>query len=154
MSARRADTSAAVAGLFERVSATGGLAGRDDQAEATIEGPATRRNRTPDERARNGGPAHEAVAPQVTRVRLGVELAEVETAYLRSLSRPALTGSPRTLGSKFVATGLLAAAIELLHDGAIDMHGVAAGDLPEMTARARAALIRAAQTQPSREDDR
>ena len=77
-------------------------------------------------------------------MRLGVELAEVETAYLRSLSRPALTGGPRTLGSKFVATGVLAAAIELLRDGAIDMHGVAAGDLADMTQRARDALVRAA----------
>jgi hypothetical protein len=39
---------------------------------------------------------------------------------------------------------VLAAAIELLRDGAIEMEGVAAGDLPEMKARARAALIRAA----------
>jgi hypothetical protein len=144
MSSRRADTSAAVAGLFERPSATGGLAGRNDQADAALEAPATRNNRTPDERARIGGPADEAVALQAARVRLGVELTEVETAYLRSLSRPALTGEPRTLGSKFVATGVLAAAIELLHDGAIDMHGVAAGDLAEMTQRARDALVRAA----------
>ena len=144
MSSRRADTSAAVAGLFERPSATGGLAGRNGQAEAEVDAQATQAHRPADKRARVGGPADEAIALQVTRVRLGVELAEVETAYLRSLSRPALTGGPRTLGSKFVATGVLAAAIELLRDGAIDMHGVAAGDLAEMTQRARDALVRAA----------
>jgi hypothetical protein len=151
MSTRRADTSAAVAGLFERSSATGGLAGRDDHAAETIEAPAA-----PHGRRRHNGPsdgaAPEAVAAPTARVRLGVELTEVETAYLRSLSRPALTGERRTLGSKFVATGVLAAAIALLRDGAIDMHGVAAGDLAEMTARARAALIRAAVTHASEED--
>jgi len=152
MSARRSDTSAAVAGLFDRPSATGGLAGRDDQAEASVEASATPGSRTRDLRASKGGAAHEALAPPTTRVRLGVELTEVETGYLRSLSRPARTGGPRTLGSKFVATGVLAAAIELLRDGAIDMHGVAAGDLAEMTARARAALIRAAATHAARED--
>jgi len=144
MSSRRADTSAAVAGLFERPSATGGLAGRNGQAEAEIDVRATHARRPPEKRASNGVPADEAIALQVTRARVGVELAEVETAYLRSLSRPALTGGPRTLGSKFVATGVLAAAIELIRDGAIDMHGVAAGDLAEMTQRARDALVRAA----------
>jgi len=142
MSARRADTTAAVAGLFERLSATGGLASRENQATATVEATAGRRE----------GSAHEAVAAPSTRVRLGVELTEVETGYLRSLARPALTGEPRTLGSKFVATGVLAAAIELLREGAIDMHGVAPGDLAEMTARARAALIRATVTHASQED--
>jgi hypothetical protein len=141
---RRADTSAAVAGLFERPSATGGLAGRNGQGEAEVDVEATRADRPPDKRGRNDGPADEAIASPVTRVRLGVELAEVEAAYLRSLSRPALTGGPRTLGSKFVATGVLVAAIELIRDGAIDMHGVAAGDLAEMTQRARDALVRAA----------
>ena len=70
----------------------------------------------------------------VARLRQGVELTEDDVAFLRSLSRPARTGQPRTLGSKFVATGVLAAAIELLRDGEIDMHGVEAGDLDEMTA--------------------
>ena len=77
-------------------------------------------------------------------VRQGVELTEDETGFLRSLSRPARTGQPRTLGSKFVATGVLAAAIELLREGSVEMEGVAAGDLDEMKARARAALLRAA----------
>ena len=47
-------------------------------------------------------------------MRLSVELTERELAFLRALSRPARTGQPRTLGAKFVATGVLAAAIELL----------------------------------------
>jgi hypothetical protein len=153
MSGKRADTRAAVAGLFDRPSATGGLAGREDQARAAVEVTTGRPSGTRRTPARHNGSAHEAGAAPITRVRLGVELTEVETGYLRSLSRPALTGGPRTLGSKFVATGVLAAAIELLREGAIDMHGVAAGDLAEMTARARAALIRAAATQASAEDD-
>ena len=78
-------------------------------------------------------------------MRLGVELTESESAFLRALSRPGRTGQARTLGSKFVAAGVLAAAIELLEHGSIDMRGVGAGDLDEMTARARSALIRAAQ---------
>ncbi len=79
----------------------------------------------------------------VARLRQGVELTEDEVAYLRALSRPGRTGQPRTLGSKFVATGVLAAAIELLREVDVDMDGVEAGDLAEMTARARGA-------QPSR----
>jgi hypothetical protein len=86
-----------------------------------------------------------AAAPD-PRVRLGVELTEPQVAFLRGLSRPARTGGPRTLGAKFVAAGVLAAAIELLEHTAIDMHGVAAGDLHEMTARARDALERAGAT--------
>ena len=39
---------------------------------------------------------------------------------------------------------MLAAAIELLREHGIDMHGVEAGDLDEMTARARDALERGA----------
>jgi hypothetical protein len=42
----------------------------------------------------------------------------------------------RTLGSEFVATGVLAAAIELLCAGDVDMYSVEAGDLTEMSARA------------------
>jgi hypothetical protein len=121
----RPDASAAVGGLFTRTTATGGLAGQSSE-----------RPRPPQERG--------AV------VRQGVELTERETEFLRSLSRPSRTGQPRTLGSKFVATGALAAAIELLREGSIEMYGVAAGDLEEMKARARAALIRAA----AREEER
>jgi hypothetical protein len=120
---RRADAGAAVSGLFARTTTTGGLARREHARPEAAEAPAN-------------------FAP--SRMRQGVELTEEETGYLRSLSRPARTGQPRTLGSKFVATGVLAAAIELLRASEIDMHGVAAGDLPEMTARARDALIRAA----------
>ena len=81
---------------------------------------------------------HEPIA----RLRQGVELTEDDVDFLRSLSRPARTGQPRTLGTKFVATGVLAAAIELIRERGIDMDGVEAGDLAEMAARARAALLR------------
>jgi hypothetical protein len=121
--AKHQDAGAAVAGLFDRASATGGLAGR--QAAAPV--------------ARTCEPGSAAADP---RVRLGVELTEPQIAFLRALSRPTRTGGPRTLGAKFVAAGVLAAAIELLEQAAIDMHGVAAGDLAEMTARARDAAAR------------
>src|SRR3954451_10393162 len=98
---KRADAGEAVAGLFSRASATGGLARRI---------PAPR--------------ASEAV----TRVRVGVELTNEDNDYLRNLSRPDRTGQPRTLGTKFVATGVIAAAIELLQDVEVDMHGVEASD--------------------------
>jgi hypothetical protein len=130
MTAQRGNTRAAVAGLFAEPSATGGLAGRGEPA--TTQAPT------------DTGTRHASVAPVPTRVRLGVELTEHETDYLRSLSRPARTGGPRTLGSKFVATAVLTAAIELLVRVDVDMHGVAAGDLAEMTQRARDALIHAA----------
>ncbi len=124
---RRTDAGAAAAGLFTRDTATGGLATRPPRDEP---------------------PAHVTVSREpVARLRQGVELAEDDVVFLRSLSRPARTGQPRTLGSKFVATGVLAAAIELLRAGGIDMHGVEAGDLDEMTARAREALTRAAHQQ-------
>jgi hypothetical protein len=64
------------------------------------------------------------------------------------------TGGQRTLGAKFVAAGVLGAAIELLERGAIDMHGVIAGDHAEMTARARDALLRAAATQQTNGETR
>ncbi len=127
MSAQRGNTRAAVAGLFAERSATGGLAGRTEPA--------------PTRDTANGQSTDTLV---LTRVRLGVELTEQQTGYLRSLSRPARTGGPRTLGSKFVATAVLTAAIELLERVDVDMHGVAAGELAEMTQRARDALIRAA----------
>ena len=143
MSAKRGDTSAAVAGLFDRPSATGGLAGRDMPAVAAADGRRDARLEASVPAGARGGVA--ATAP-AARVRLGVELSEEQIAYLRGLSRPARTGGPRTLGSKFIATGVLAAAIELLQATHVDMHGVAAGDVAELTARARAALIRAAAT--------
>ena len=117
---RRADAGVAVSDLFARSSATGGLATRP-----------------------NSGPSSERVTARhdpVARLRQGVELAEADVDFLRSLSRPARTGQPRTLGSKFVATGVLAAAIALIREHGIDMDGVQAGDLEAMTARARRAL--------------
>ena len=131
MTAKRTDAGAAVAGLFDRPSATGDLAAQptvlgSDQPVAPL---------APPVRSTRGTGAEDVV-----RLRLGVELTEREVGFLRELSRPARTGQPRTLGSKFVGTGILAAAIELIAAGEIDMAGVAAGDLAEMTARARAAL--------------
>ena len=140
MSDKRGDTSAAVAGLFDRLSATGGLAGRD--APAAPDGRRDARLEPSVPASARAGVAATAAA----RVRLGVELSEEQIAYLRGLSRPARTGGPRTLGSKFIATGVLGAAIELLEATHVDMRGVAAGDVAELTARARAALIRAAAT--------
>lgn len=127
----RTDAGVAVAGLFAQTSATGGLARREHAAPRVAAAPAD---------------------PSASRVRQGVELTEEETGYLRSLSRPARTGEARTLGSKFVATGVLSAAIELLRTGEVDMYGVVAGDLAEMTVRARAALIRAANQRADQED--
>jgi hypothetical protein len=126
--ARRADAGDAVAGLFVRNTATGGLAGR--RPETTLPASSIRRSE------REG------------RLRQGVELTEDEIGYLRALSRPARTGQPRTLGSKFVATGVLAAAVALLRESDVDMRGVTAGDLETMTERARDALLRAATKHP------
>ena len=130
MTARRADAGAAVAGLFANATATGGLAGRENGATRTTEG------RRP--RAEATGSCERA-----SRVRVGVELTEEQSGYLRALSRPGRTNGPRTLGTKFVATGVLVAAIELLRTIDVDMRGVAAGDDAEMAARARTALLRA-----------
>ena len=140
MSARtnRADVGAALTGLFDRPTATGGLAGP----------PPERVNAPTPTRAARVDTSHGE-----PRLRLGVELRERELAYLRGLSRPARTGGPRTLGSKFVGTGVLVAAIELLRTVDVEMDGVAAGDLEEMTARARAALIRAAQRETEGEPE-
>src|SRR5262245_20237017 len=102
---RRADAGTAVAGLFGTNSATGGLACRVPDPTRRVE---------------------VAPASPVQRLRQGVELDEGDVEFLRSLSRPGRTGQPRTLGSKFVATGVLAAAIELLRGGDVDMFGVEA----------------------------
>lgn len=118
MTGRRHDAGAAIAGLFNNGSVTGGLAGRPSP------------------------PYREAMLPR-ERVRVGVELTDEQSVYLRALSRPSRTNGPRTLGTKFVATGVLIAAIELLREVDVDMHGVAAGDEHEMVARARDALLRA-----------
>jgi hypothetical protein len=88
---KRSDAGAAVAGLFAKNSATGGLATRPPRVDKLPERVTARRD-------------------PVARLRQGVELAEDDVDWLRSLSRPARTGQPRTLGSKFVATGVLAAA--------------------------------------------
>jgi hypothetical protein len=82
---------------------------------------------------------------------------EARGAAIRRLlrvSRGQPFGGQRTLGAKFVAAGVLGAAIELLERGAIDMHGVIAGDHAEMTARARAALLRAGATQHATSEKR
>src|SRR3954471_11434582 len=128
---KRHDAGAAVAGLFARPTATGGLAGRDHPPELLDDHPA-------------GGAvrADENLAGRESRVRLSVELTERELAFVRALSRPARTGQTRTLGAKFVAAGVLAAAIELLASAEVDLCGVHAGDAVEMTARARSALRR------------
>lgn len=64
----------------------------------------------------------------------------------RRPAQPLAAGPHRTaahLGRKFVAAGVLPAAIALLREGDVDMLGVEAGDLAQMTARAREALLRA-----------
>jgi hypothetical protein len=132
MTAQRADAGAAVAGLFAYPTATGGLAGRENGAARSGSG------RRADE-STNGAEGLEPAAC----VRVGVELTEEQSGYLRALSRPGRTSGPRTLGTKFVATGVLVAAIELLRTVDVDMNDFARGDESEMAARARAALIRA-----------
>jgi hypothetical protein len=134
--AKRQHAGAAVGGLFDRPSATGGLAGR---APTPPGQPLT----TPSDGQRRRSPRAPRGRQAEPRVRLGVELTETEVAFVRALGRPARTGGPRSLGAKFVATGILAAAVELLGDVDVDMAGVNAGDLSEITARARAALLRA-----------
>ncbi|MDA0166286.1 hypothetical protein OM076_38835 [Solirubrobacter ginsenosidimutans] len=130
---KRADAGAAISGLFGTSSATGGLARRASEPAARVEATPTHREQ---------------------RLRQGVELDERDVEFLRSLSRPRRTGQPRTLGSKFVATGVLAAAIELLREREIDMDGVEAGDLTEMTARARSALQGDSRSPDPRESER
>lgn len=132
MTAQRADAGAAVAGLFANPTATGGLAGRENGTARSRSG----------RRADESTNVAEGLEP-AARVRVGVELTEEQSGYLRALSRPGRTSGPRTLGTKFVATGVLVAAIELLRTVDVDMNGVARGDEPEMATRARAALIRA-----------
>jgi hypothetical protein len=150
-SSKRQDAGQAVAGLFARSSTTGGLAGRHETRRAARESTeelssnhGRRENISADADAASpyGNDSSTASGVGEARVRLGVELTERESAFLRALSRPSRTGGPRTLGGKFVATGVLAAAIELLEYAEIDMHGVVAGDLDEMKARARDALVR------------
>jgi hypothetical protein len=130
MTGQRPTTGEAVAGLFSRPNATGGLA-RAGAAADRANGKEAVASPRPTSSGAGG-----------SRVRLGVELTDAEIAYLRGLSRPGRTGESRTLGAKFVATGILAAAIELLEHTHIDMAGVRAGDELEMAARARAALLR------------
>ncbi len=119
MSARRTDAGAAVAGLFARSTATGGLATRQPPR------------------------APLAASPTARTLRQCVELQAQEVSFLRELSRPDRTGQSRSHGSKFVATGVLMAAVELLGEVDVDMWGVQAGDVEAMKARARAALIAA-----------
>lgn len=145
MTSRRRDAGAAVAGLFANATATGGLAGRENWAIRVHEG---RRAETDAITAAESGRPAEDRKPveRAARVRVGVELTDEQSGYLRALSRPGRTNGPRTLGTKFVATGVLVAAIELLRTADLDMHGVAAGDGEEMAARARAALLCAVAT--------
>jgi len=119
MTGRRTDAGAAVAGLFARSTATGGLATREPARAPSVTAAAAR------------------------TLRQCVELLEHEVSYLRGLSRPDRTGQPRSHGSKFVATGVLMAAVELMAEVDVDMWGVEAGDIEAMKARARAALIAA-----------
>ncbi|MBE2316694.1 hypothetical protein DVA67_011970 [Solirubrobacter sp. CPCC 204708] len=126
MNGRRTDAGAAVAGLFARSTATGGLATREP------------------------APAPSSMSASRT-LRQCVELLEEEVSYLRGLSRPDRTGQPRSHGSKFVATGVLMAAVELLSEVEVDMWGVEAGDVEAMKARARAALIAAGARQSEAE---
>jgi hypothetical protein len=142
--ARRQDAGAAVAGLFDRPSVTGGLAGAQPPPEqsaadtsTSAQGDAAR------DRARSSGARSSSRRRGEARLRLGVELGEREIEFLRSLSRPARTGGARSLGAKFVATGVLAAAIELLQATEVDMRDVGPGQLEQMMDRARAALIAA-----------
>jgi len=137
--AKRTDAAAAVAGLFSRDSLTGGLARRSDA-------PPAHQHDSPVPAVADGDHAAPAPAngPADPRLRLGVELCEEQIAWLRSVSRPARTGAPRSLGAKFVAGGLLAAAVELLRGAGIDMYGISAGDERAMTARAHDALVHAA----------
>src|SRR4051794_35749506 len=97
---QRTDAGLAAAGLFARQSATGGLARRE---------PVT---------------VTRAASLVVQRLRQGVELLAADVDFLRELSRPVRTGQPRTLGSKFVATGVLTGAIRLLRESGIDMDGI------------------------------
>src|SRR3954452_5457102 len=118
--AKRTDAGAAAAGLFSRPSATGGLATRE---------PVTARR----------------VASSIAqRLRQGVELLAEDVDFLRELGRPVRTGQPRSLGSKFVATGVLTGAIRVLRERGIDMDGIEAGDVGAMADRAYEALSRAA----------
>jgi hypothetical protein len=148
MTSRRQDAGAAVAGLFANPTATGGLAGRQDGPASGRSGRRAEPESVGNEgRARGAGARDSAHAKAgglqlAARVRVGVELTDEQSGYLRALSRPDRTNGPRTLGTKFVATGVLVAAIELLRTVDVDMHGVAAGDGAEMAARARAALLR------------
>src|SRR3954451_19833334 len=135
---KRPDAEAAVAGLFGRTTVTGGLAGRNQQPEPP--------DPLDDQPAGDADRAGQNLAGREPRVRLSVELTERELAFLRALSRPSRTGQPRTLGAKFVATGVLVAAIELLASAEVDMYGVHAGDAVEMT-RERVARC-AAQAHP------
>ena len=148
---KRQDAGHAVAGLFDRASSTGGLAARGprplEPQPATTSAhtrPATRRRRPRSAARRHAASGSrrggDAGAPRRRAHRI---------ASRRSCARcrgPARTGHTRTLGSKFVAAGVLAAAIELLEHASIDMRGVAAGDHDEMKARARDALRRAGAT--------
>ena len=145
--ARRSDAGTAVAGLFARPSATGGLARREQPARLGESG-----RHVSADGAGAAAPTGAADRGTMARVRLGVVLDEGDVAWLRTTSRPARTGGRRTLGSKFVATGLLTAAIQLARAVDIDMHGVDAGDVDELSARCRDALLRAALR--DRTDDR
>jgi hypothetical protein len=144
--ARRQDAGAAVGGLFAGSSATGGLAGRNDAPDGT---------RTLDSASQRPkrGTAPRQSAPSEARVRLSVELTERQSTFLRSLGRPARTGGPRTLGAKFIATGLLIAAIELVERVDIDMRNVASGDVADMASRARDALLSAVETAQGTDGD-
>src|SRR3954468_18745938 len=123
--AKRTNAGVAAAGLFSRPSATGGLATREPVMVRRV------------------------ASSVVQRLRQGVELLAEDVDFLRELGRPVRTGQPRTLGSKFVATGVLTGAIRVLRERGIDMDGIEAGDVEAMATRAYEAL-RLADTEEER----
>src|SRR3954451_4488344 len=114
--AKRTDAGVGAAGLFSRPSATGGLASREPVAVRRV------------------------ASSVVQRLRQGVELLAEDVDFLRELGRPVRTGQARTLGSKFVATGVLTGAIRVLRERGIEKDGIEAGDHETMAERAYRAL--------------
>lgn len=155
MSAKRPDAGAASAGLFTKPSLTGGLAAVPDPApiqttdtQETVTVAVAEPIEEPDTQA-----VVEKRKPRQTRtvkvsrtqepdiVRVGIDINTDESFYLRNLSRPSRTGAERTLGTKFVASGVLRAAIDLLQDASLDMRGIDSESEQELVLRARKALI-------------
>src|SRR4051812_45263871 len=100
---QRTDAGLAAAGLFSRPSATGGLAPPPPAPPP----PGFSPPRGPPGGRPPGEPVTvtRTISSTVQRLRQGVELLAADVDFLRELSRPNRTGQPRTLGSKFVASG-------------------------------------------------